>query len=146
VYKDPVLQVQIQRKQLIRWLEERAFNIPVETFVVFTNEKSMLQNIDKSKEFDRTFVTLENVLFKIEKTYEKYTKDVLLWEEINTLIQLFIKENNPLKTNLIEKYGVQQKHLALGLLCYDCQVTLQRIHGKWKCFRCNNGFKTVYKQ
>src|SRR5699024_12726721 len=77
VYKDPVLQVQIQRKQLIRWLEERSFNIPVETFVVFTNEKSMLQNIDKSKEFDGTFVTLENVLFKIEKTYEKYTKNVL---------------------------------------------------------------------
>lgn len=146
IYKDPILQVQMQRKHLIHWLHGNGFEIPIESFVVFTNEKCLLQNLHQSQEFDETFVTLEHILFKIEETYKKYTENVLDQGELNELIQLFIGENNPLRINLMEKYGVQKKHLSHGMSCYDCLVSLSRVHGKWKCFKCEKTFRSIYKQ
>ena len=139
-YMDPILQVEIQKQHLINWLGKIGYQIPIEPLVVSTNPYAVIRNIDNDKVFDHRFISLENLLFKLDEIYNSYQNPILTIKEIQFLLKKFIKHNNPLKSNLMKRHKIQSHHLVSGIPCDICERTLLRLHGKWYCKHCNTKF------
>lgn len=146
-YKDPILQAETQKKHLLYWLQQHQIQIPVETLVVSTNDSTIIRNLDNDDLFNHRFVTLENLLFKIEEIYQSYTENIMDIKDMHMLYKIMLQKDEPAKTNLLQRYKINRDHLIYGVFCDSCQnghYTKTRYN--WECSNCKKTSKYCHEQ
>lgn len=146
-YKDPILQAKTQAMHLQYWLEQRGWHIPIETLVVSTNQYAIIKNIDHHPDFTHHFVTLENLLFKLNNIFSTYQETVLQPAEKNKLAHLLTSHHRAAKSSLIQQLKVKDDHLIKGIACPKCAFSpLMQIHRAWYCSKCKYDGEVNYQQ
>lgn len=136
-YRDPILQVKTQAQQLRNWLLKFGYQVPIEPLVVSTNHATIIRNLDNDNEFKHRFITLENLIFKIDSIYNSYKKNTLSINDIHNIISKISSHNNPYRANLINYYNIKQQHIFKGIPCKNCtNIQLRRISRTWFCPKC----------
>lgn len=146
-YKDPILQVETQKKHLQYWLRQHQIEMPVETLVVSTNESTIIRNLEDDDLFDHRFVTLENLLFKIEEIYQSYTEKKVDIKDLHKLYKEMLQKDEPAKSNLMQQYKISKEHLMHGIFCDSCQnghYIKKRYN--WICSNCKEVSKNCHEQ
>ncbi len=146
-YQDPLLQALTQQKHLQIWLRSIGLDVPIEPIVVSTNQQAMIRNINNDPTFSHHFVTLENLLYKLDEMYEGYTNHVFNKEEINRLSGMLGHRNIPLKSYLMKQFNIKQHHLITGVPCNHCrEFPIQKVKRTWHCPNCDQKGQANYQR
>ncbi|MBP2257388.1 nuclease-related domain-containing protein [Virgibacillus alimentarius] len=139
-YKDPIQQVELQKRNLEFWLHRnRYFNLPIETLVIMSNPSTIITNIHKDPTFFNKWIHAESIHFFLDNLESKYTNVVLNKDQLKKLNHLLLKGNTPLTPNLFEKYNISNRHLIDGIPCPQCNYyPMVRQYKKWSCPKCAN--------
>ena len=136
-YKDPILQAETQKMHLIHWLRQFDCNIPIESIVVSTNPNAIIRNEENDQTFNERFISLENLIFKLDEIYSSYKQSVLNYREIKSLYNHLVKHDIPLRTDIINFYNLKKHHFIRGIACEICDFfPLNRNRGYWICPKC----------
>lgn len=144
--KDPLSQVQIHRRQLIRWLKKNSpTSIPIEYLIVNTHPKAIIQVVNPQSEYVDKYFTEERLPHKLQEVTSKYSREHLTSQKIDELTTLIHKKSNDLNKDILEKYNVKPTELVRGVKCPHCQNTImKRQYGKWKCSKCQYSSKDAH--
>lgn len=147
-YKDPILQAETQKMNLNYWLETRGItNIPIETLVISANPSTIISNLQNNPAFYKTFIHAEGLPFRLQEIDANYSKEILNQTTYKKLNDLLLKGDLPLKSNLIEKYGVTDKHFIKGVICTKCFGSpMTYNYGKWHCRSCQHSDKKAHER
>jgi len=136
-YKDPILQAEIQKKHLAYWLQQFGLNIPIETIVVSANQSAIIRNTENDRTFHERFVSLENLIFKLDDIFHRYQKSLLSIRELKTLSKLLLKHDTPLRYDPVSHYNLKKHHFIEGISCEKCDhFPINRQRGYWICPAC----------
>jgi len=137
-YKDPLLQAEIQKRQLQLWLQQFGLKTPVESVVVCANSNTIIRNPHHDKIFNKRFLSLENLFFRLEEIYDSYSENNLSRHETQSLFHKFIQHDEPLTTDLISLYNLKKHQFISGMACPTCDhFPLKRHFGFWQCQKCH---------
>lgn len=146
-YKDPILQAETQKNHLLYWLQQQQIEMPIETLVVNTNHSTIIRNLDNDELFDYRFVSLENLLFKMEEIYQLYTEKELDIKGMHKLYKILMHKNEPAKSNLLQQYKINKQHLIQGVFCNFCENGYYvRRRYDWICSNCKDMSKNCHEQ
>lgn len=137
-FDDPVLQVNLQQKQLQAWLSSKKLPslIPIESIVVSANPKTVLRA--ENKRLSDKVVRKSNLVTKFEMLIKKHQQEILSKKELKKLANTLLKEHTPYIPNLLENYKISFDDLAKGVRCPDCGVLpMKRKWGAWFCNSCS---------
>jgi len=147
-YKDPLAQVKRQRHHLIKFLEWFHFpSVPIEYFVVFTNESCILTTDNKAHPFAQRFLHAENLIEKLFHLTSKYQTPILNLNKMENLNKLLLENNTPKDYDILKNYKISPKELQCGVICPKCHaLPMIRVSGKWFCPSCHFSSKTAHEQ
>ncbi len=136
-FDDPVLQVNLQRKQLQAWLSAKKLPpIPIETLVVSANSKAVLRAEDKR--LANIVVRKKSLLLKIEELANKHQQEIISKKELKKLANSLVKAHTPHIPNVLENYKIPVDDLATGVHCPNCGVLpMTRKWSMWGCGSCS---------
>ncbi len=136
-FDDPVMQVNLQRKQLQAWLSAKKLPlIPIETLVVSANSKAVLRAENKC--LSDMVVRKSNLVTKIEMLVQKHQQEIISKKELKKLANSLLKAHTPYIPNLLENYNISIDDLATGVHCPNCGVLpMKRKWGMWVCGSCS---------
>lgn len=144
-YKDPILQAETQKKHLAYWLQEHQINMPIETLVVSTNQSTIIRNMDDDDIFNHRFISLENLLFKMEEIYQSYSQRLMEMEDLQRLYKVLSQKNEPAEVDVVSLYKMKEQHFLQGMLCESCQKGyLVRGRYAWNCTHCQHTSKDCH--
>jgi len=146
IYSDPVLQVNHQRFQLIKWLEQRKLQpIPIETLVVMTNPSSLIQFTPNSSSYKHTVIRSANFIAKMNALSQKHKEEKLTKKELRKLSKLLIRHHIPKHINVLHQYNIVKSEISTGVHCPKCFfIPLDRKGRKWYCPKCKMFSKIAY--
>src|SRR5699024_3464565 len=137
-YKDPILQSRTQARHLQSWLQYAGWHIPVFPLVVSTNQYAIIKNVDNHEDFNKHFITLENLPYKLEECFSNYRDTVLKTTDMHQLMHTLIAHHLPAKTSLIQQLKIKYSHLMKGVSCPSCDsFPLKKIPREWYCPHCS---------
>ncbi|WP_088070207.1 nuclease-related domain-containing protein [Gottfriedia luciferensis] len=147
-FLNPIIQVERQKLQLRNWLEQNKYsNYPIIPLVVLSNSKSIIKASTNIREVASKVLHSESLYKKIEELELKYHKDLYTNKEIRKLAKLFIKQNQLLDQNILEKYNISINDLLTGVNCEQCKsYAMIRTKGSWYCPHCANISKEAHFQ
>ncbi|KQL52444.1 hypothetical protein AN964_02065 [Heyndrickxia shackletonii] len=145
IFPDPVLQVNHQRFQLKKWLENNKFqSIPIETLVVLTNPSSFIQFTPNSFSYKQTVTRSTNFLSKVNHLSQIYREEKLTKKELRKLSKLLLKHHTPKHPDVLQKYNISKSEILLGVHCPKCFcLPMERKWGKWLCPKCQTSNKNA---
>lgn len=136
-YKDPILQAEIQKRHLMQWLQKYGVKIPIETIVVSANPNSLIQNPHNDLTFNDRFISLENLIFRMDEIYHSYHEHLLTLRQLKNLYHLLVQHDMPLSSDPIKYYNLKKHHFIQGVACERCFYSpLKRGRGYWTCPKC----------
>ena len=144
-FQDPIVQVETQAHHLQQWLLQSGMTgIPIETLVVFVNNHVQLNRSDQNA-VDPRIIHVHKLADTYEQLNEKYTKNRLSHQELQTIGKKMIEENKPLDVNVLEKYQLTVDDIEPGVICPACETPpMQRKRGYWKCESCGHRSQTAH--
>lgn len=145
-YKDPVLQAFTQRKNLKHWLALHGYHVPIVALAVSTNDEALLKHDSENDELSNCFVTLEEVIYRVEKIYQSFNNDMLSTVDIKKIAHLLKKENDPLLINVLDQHHIRTSELEFGIRCTICNRKMSRTYGTWRCSYCEINDKEAHIQ
>lgn len=145
-YHNPLSQVNIQKHRLSSWLKQFNFDIPIEPFIISTNQSAVIRNIHNDHTFQHRFISLDRLLEKLNDIYNSFPKKILSKKDINRMIEKLNKNNEAHISNLIEQYQIKEHHLVIGIPCPDCDSSLQWWRGNSYCKLCQSHYRNQYVQ
>lgn len=145
-FQDPVSQVQLHKRQLIKWLEKNHLpKVPIEYAVVISRPSSLIKMTNRNPEVRRRVLPLTKLLEFIENIDRCYKNESLLLKQLKKTNKILLKDNTPFIPNLLEKYNISKKDILTGVQCPKClAVPMISINGTWKCPLCNTCSKTAH--
>lgn len=145
IFPDPILQVNHQRFQFKKWLENKKFKpIPIETLVVMTNPTSLIQFTPNSYSYKQIIIRSTNFLSKINHLSQKYKEDKLNKKELRKLSKLLLKHHTPKHPDVLQKYNILKSEILQGVHCPECfYLPMEKTKRKWNCPQCGHCSKTA---
>jgi hypothetical protein len=143
---NPREQAQRQTYQFKNWLRKHKFPaIPVEYFATISKPQSIVKTNDE-KLFDRVFHT-EHVVNKIVHLEKCYTAFITDDKMIRKIYKTLIKENNPVKYDVLKIWGIQPGEIIRGVQCPSChRFPMKRNYSTWFCTYCKFESKEAHIQ
>lgn len=143
-FDDPILQVNLQRKQLQAWLfEKKLAFVPIETLVISTNPKSILRADNKL--LSDIVLRKKSLPLKLDELTTKYRKEMIPKKELKKLANSLLKAHKPYIPNVLEAYDIQPDELLTGVQCPKCAVLpMERKWGMWVCSSCSFTSRDAY--
>ncbi|MGD7023130.1 nuclease-related domain-containing protein [Rossellomorea vietnamensis] len=139
VFPDPIVQVKRQKFQLNRWLEYHnlSINLPLETLVISTSTKAILQTSLGDKTVQEKVVHKESLPFKINKLESNYSKARINQLDLQNLSHLLLKSHSPFNPDILNTYEISQSDILTGVHCPKCKhIPMIRQRGSWVCQAC----------
>src|SRR5699024_71684 len=124
-YHNPLSQVNTQKQRLSSWLQQFNIDIPIEPFVISTNQSAVIRNIHNDLVFQHSFISLDSLLEKLNDIYNSFSKKILSKKDINKMIGKINNNNEAHISHLFEQYQIKEHHLLIGIPCPDCDSSLQ---------------------
>jgi len=145
VFPDPVLQVNHQKFQLLKWLEDKKIpHIPIETIVVMKNPSSQIQFTPNSHSYKQAVIRNTNFLSKFGHVSKKNKEDKLNKKELRKLSKLLIKHHTPKRPDVLQKYSISKSDILPGVHCPKCfYLPMEKTRRKWNCPQCGQSSKTA---
>ncbi|WP_338471742.1 nuclease-related domain-containing protein [Niallia sp. XMNu-256] len=145
-FTNPREQAQRQSYQFQNWLIKHNFpSIPIEHFATISYPQSIMKTNDE-KLFDRVFHT-EHIVNKILEFEQPYSTSVADSKMIRKIHKTLIKENTPMKINILNKWGISPHEIIKDIQCPTClRYPMKRNHGIWFCPYCMNESKEGHIQ
>lgn len=136
-FDDPVMQVNLQRKQLQAWLTAKKLPpIPIETLVVSANPKAVLRA--ENKRLSDMVVRKKSLSFKIEELANKHQREIISKKELKKLTNTLLKAHTPHISELLKNYKILTDELMTGVHCPNCgKLPMTRKWGMWVCSSCS---------
>lgn len=146
-YKNPILQAETHKRHLTAWLQQAGFPpIPIATLGVSTNPSSILTYKDEHTS-PINFIQLESLPNLFDNIYQTNSKTVYDQTTIRKLNKTLLKDNTPLKPDLIKQYTINERHLIKGIGCTNCNhAPLQYKNRKWFCIKCGHHYAKAHEQ
>jgi ribosomal protein L37AE/L43A len=147
-YSDPILQAERQKFQLIKWLRKnKIFDIPVETLVVSTSPKALLQTSPHDKTVQEKVIHKEALPFKIAELGSRFSANLLNERQLLEMYNRLLHSHIPLNTDILTLYKISKSDIRTGVKCPDCNhLPMIRERGKWGCSACKKTNKTAHLQ
>lgn len=147
-YMDPIVQAERQKFQLNKWLRKnKIFDIPIETLVVSTSPKAVLQTSPDDKSVQEKVLHKEVLPFKIVELEKRHTAKLLDEPQLQDLSDRLIHSHSPLNTDILKLYGLSKNDILTGVKCPECgHLPLDRVRGRWKCQSCKKTSRTAHLQ
>lgn len=145
-FQDPVSQVQLHKRQFIKWLEKNHFpKVPIEYAVVVSKPSSIIKMNTRNPEVRKRVMPLTKLLEFIDNIDPYYKNESLSMKLLKKLNKNLLKDNTPFIPNLLEKYNISIKYILTGVQCPNCLASpMIPINGTWKCPHCNTYSKTAH--
>ncbi|TDQ38668.1 nuclease-related domain-containing protein [Aureibacillus halotolerans] len=144
-FSNPLLQVERQKTQFVKWLKENRFPLlPVETLVLFTNGNTLIKGPDVSSARIGHLEILPAVMTKLES---HYSKRVLRREIQQQLANALLQAHTPQRFNILSYFQLSETDVMKGVFCPTCSKgSMRRVHGSWKCHHCEAISKVAHVQ
>lgn len=139
VFPDPVLQVNHQKYQLIRYLNKKKIvDIPIETQVVMTNNSALLRNQNNSRKYLDTIMRSSELITKVEYYKQKYKAPIFTMKDLRKVAKSLLKDHIPSEFNIFHMFELDSNDICKGVFCTNCGCyPLKRVRGTWYCGECN---------
>lgn len=137
-FPDPILQVERQSYQLLKWLRLHKYNyIPIEPIVVVSSTRAILRTSPDNQEiFDKVLLN-SRLPAKIEKLSKMHQKEYYRPNIIQKLSKKILSEHTPLERNILLQFEITEREIVKGVQCPNCVISImQRARGKWVCPAC----------
>ncbi|MBM7604501.1 hypothetical protein JOC75_002504 [Metabacillus crassostreae] len=146
VFPDPVLQVNHQKYQLIRYLKKNKIaNIPIEAHVVMTNNSALLQNQNNCRKYLDTIMRSSELITKVEYYKQKYKAPIFTMKDLRKLAKSLLKDHTHSEYDVIHMFELDPNEICKGVFCTKCDCyPLQRKRGTWYCSVCSFSSKTAH--
>ncbi|WP_430790242.1 nuclease-related domain-containing protein [Virgibacillus flavescens] len=137
-FKDPILQAETQKINLLTWLEERQlYNIPVESIVVISNPSTIIKHNQRDPKVLNKLIHLESLLHQLEKINQNYAREQVGITTMKKLKNYLISGHTERRPNLMDYYNLNNDYFILGIPCYKCfHYPMIRHFKKWLCPKC----------
>jgi hypothetical protein len=138
-FEDPILQAKRHQYLLARWMKEQRLPLaPIDFLVTFGKSTTILKNPSHSREVYDKVCLAGNLLFKIDKLYKQYTKEILSTKDLNKWTKTLLKHHVP-ETPSYKAYNIPHTDFITGVQCSAClKYRMFRIPGFWKCPACGS--------
>ncbi|WP_018933331.1 nuclease-related domain-containing protein [Gracilibacillus lacisalsi] len=136
IFPDPILQVQLQKIQLMQYLHHFPHPIPpIHTVCVFTNSNGKLEIVNYPHK-DR-ILTSQALPLYIQKMDQHYVNSISSNQQedlVNYLKSGHVED----QINLMEKHGLSWNDLKKGVPCITCgRFAMKRERYRWQCPHCD---------
>lgn len=148
VIQDPVRQVNHQTYQLLEWAKSKKIaQLPAESFVVFTNQNTVLKMKSNRKDYFQKITRSTKLLEKLDHLKRKHSTAVLSVKEMKKISNQFIKHHTPERPNLLKQYNIKDTDILSGVLCENClSLTMRYKRKKWHCQKCSHISKDAHRK
>lgn len=144
-YSNPILQAEIQRSHLAKWLLKHQLPLPpIEIFVTISNPQTIIKNPAHHKEVAHRICRAARIPFRISTLKRKHTTEKLTKKDVKKVTRLLLKHHEPFIPD------PPSFHIPLDLItgvqCPHCQTfRMERIHGTWLCQKCGKTAREAHK-
>lgn len=137
-FLDPVSQVKLQKFQLEAFLKKHKYSpIPVIPLIVVANSSTAIRASQNNQDAQQLVIHSINIPTKINQLQKKHTREFLTTKELKSISRLFLKNDSPSNSNIIELFGVTEANILSGVQCPKCSVIpMLRKYGTWACCQC----------
>jgi hypothetical protein len=144
VFGDPISQVERQKFQLDRWMENHSGkSIPVVGQVVLTNKKTTLIVVTPALMKKVTFLT--NLPNRIKTFHENFQNPILNEKELRKIARTLIKKHVPDSFDFLNFFGVKADELIRGVICPQCSFApMVKVNAGWFCESCRCRSKSAH--
>lgn len=149
-YSYPLTQLERQKSQFKEWLTLNRFrDINIVTLVVISSPQTIIRTSSNSNSIQQKVIHKEELPAKfkqVENSLENIT-DYLEEKELKKISKSLLKQHIPLKTNILNRYQIDEQEIVRGVICHNCKfLPLARVKGNWYCQRCKNKDKQAHIQ
>ncbi|MGC4377355.1 nuclease-related domain-containing protein [Fictibacillus sp. Mic-4] len=146
VFPDPVQQVEHQRFQLKKWLENNRFSsIPIEPLVVISNPQAIIKTTSRDSRLLPPVIRNSSLFKTIHQMKEIHQEEKLSKKDIRKLCRLLLKHDIPNNPDMLERYQISEFELIAGVQCPACDaIPMERKRGKWICSHCFTSSKDAH--
>ncbi|RIW33285.1 NERD domain-containing protein [Bacillus salacetis] len=140
-YNDPIVQVERQKFQLNKWLRLNTMhaNLPIETLVISTSNKAILQTTHGNKTVQEKVIHKEYFPFKISKLEKQYTEKIISTSGLHFLSNLLLQSHTPQIPDILNNYDISPTEILTGVHCPGCDyLPMKRKKGRWVCPKCDS--------
>ncbi|WP_417898891.1 nuclease-related domain-containing protein [Bacillus haimaensis] len=141
---DPISQVERQKHQLEKWMENHiGKSIPIISQVVLTNKNATLLGSTTSLMKKVTFLT--NLPNRMNTIHGNFPNSILDGKELRKLVRTLIKKHIPDTFALFDYYDIPVSEFINGVICPDCMHSpMKRRKGFWLCIECGCKSRTAH--
>lgn len=134
---DPISQMERQKNQLEKWMEEHiGKSIPIVGQVVLTNKNATLVSVTPSLMNKVTFQT--NLPNRIKTIQDNFQNSILSEKELRKIARTLNKKHTTDRFPLLDYFKVKKNEIKKGVICPDCAHSpMKRKQGVWRCIECN---------
>lgn len=139
-HKDPILQAEAQKEHLQEYLHNIGiFDIPIETLVVAAYPTTIINNVHQEQWVYDKLIHNETLHHHLHRLSDLYSSEVMTHSMIHKLGKKLLQEDRPLRTNIMDSYGLNKNHFIRGVSCSQCQsYPMIRKNRKWICPKCTH--------
>ncbi|SFD37250.1 Nuclease-related domain-containing protein [Lentibacillus persicus] len=143
-FKDPILQAEAQKAHLVSWMENKAkYNIPIETLVVVAFPSTIIENVREDPDVYKKIIHNESLHQHLDRLNNNFTEEQFTKADLRNLCKTLLHEDTALRTDLLQKHHLTERHLIKGIPCERCQhYPMKRLYKKWQCPNC---YSTSFK-
>jgi hypothetical protein len=138
-FKNPIVQVERQKRLLTAWLQKRKFPlIPIIDLVGIADRRTLIKTTsDNRKIFEKIFYA-DILMNKINNLEALFVDKKLTPKQIQKLKETLNKEHTPAPPSILKTHGIKDSEIIKGIQCPHCkQYSLCRIVKKWYCRNCH---------
>ncbi|TMU84445.1 NERD domain-containing protein [Bacillus sp. BHET2] len=145
---DPTVQIKRQGAKLLNWLTKNGFfDIPLSSFVVMSNDRSIIKTTSENKTLNKIVIHRHNLLDKV-RDYERLNrKESLSTKDLKKLIRTLKRHHTEARPSILERFSISEEDLLKGVICQMCNNRpLVRKHSTWVCIKCERKDKSAHIQ
>ncbi|MBB6453980.1 ribosomal protein L37AE/L43A [Salirhabdus euzebyi] len=137
-FPDPLLQVNRQRNQLMKWLLANNYPaIPIETAVVISNPNTIIKASTNNPQFTSKIVHSEYLYHRVIEIKNNHKRDILTDKAIDKLSTSLTNAHVPSNPNIMQTLKIEEVELLKGVHCPSCLfIPMKRGGRKWICPSC----------
>lgn len=145
-FLNPILQAQIHKMQLQKWLKKHKLPpIPIESLVVFSNPATIIETTPGNEQIFLNVIHANRLHERINELELKYNSPKINKSASKKFSQQLLSGNIPYLINILEKYAILHNEIKLGVRCPICNfVPMMRVSTKWHCPNCKTYSKNAH--
>jgi hypothetical protein len=142
---NPIEQVKRQNYHLSQLMIHHKFTtIPIEHLVLMTNPSVIIEASPTYKEAFNRVIKSPALQRKFQEYSQLHQEPIFSPKQTKKLIKLLSKLTTDYDPDVCERYNINKNELLKGVLCPNCEYSIMKKKGSWKCSICNFSSKTAH--